>query len=205
MDAPVRDPHLDRGDRPTPMLDRPNPSHASRFAPADRPVCPLCLGPMWDNRATKRSPSAPDFKCRNRTCGGRLWPTRVDSIAATLERRQADGTLPIRGAAPRAETAPETATSPAAAPAVRPAVDSPADMARAHFRTRAALRACYATATDFVLSQIVPRYAAAGLTVSDQAVAQIVATLFAATCAQGALAGSVPRADAAHLAAGDDA
>ena len=204
MDAPVRDPHLDRGDRPTPTLDRPDRSHTSRFAPADRPVCPLCLGPMWDNRATKRSPSAPDFKCRNRTCGGRLWPTPIDSIAATLERRQADGTLPIRGAAPRVESAPATATAPTNEPAERPATNTPADMARAHFRTRAALRACYATATDFVLAQIVPRYTAAGLSVSDLAVAQIVATLFAATCAQGALAGSVPRADAAHLAAGDD-
>jgi hypothetical protein len=40
----------------------------------DNPACPKCSGRMWDNRATKRNPRAPDFKCRDRACDGVLWP-----------------------------------------------------------------------------------------------------------------------------------
>ena len=32
----------------------------------DDPACPVCAGKMWDDRASKRNPRAPDFKCRNR-------------------------------------------------------------------------------------------------------------------------------------------
>src|SRR5690242_2261857 len=38
------------------------------------PACPICGGRMWDNRASKRSARAPDFKCRNPQCDGRIWP-----------------------------------------------------------------------------------------------------------------------------------
>jgi uncharacterized protein with PIN domain len=31
--------------------------------------CPVCGGEMYDNRATKRSSKAPDFKCKNAECG----------------------------------------------------------------------------------------------------------------------------------------
>jgi hypothetical protein len=47
------------------------------------PVCPICSGPMWDDRASKRNPRAPDFKCRNKPkerggpgCEGVIWPAR---------------------------------------------------------------------------------------------------------------------------------
>jgi hypothetical protein len=47
------------------------------------PVCPICGGPMWDDRASKRNPRAPDFKCRNKPkerggpgCEGVIWPPR---------------------------------------------------------------------------------------------------------------------------------
>ena len=43
---------------------------------ADSPACPKCGGRMWDNRATKRNPKAPDFKCRDRTCDGVIWPPK---------------------------------------------------------------------------------------------------------------------------------
>jgi hypothetical protein len=39
-------------------------------------ACPKCQGPTWDNRATKKNPSAPDFKCRDRSCDGVIWPPR---------------------------------------------------------------------------------------------------------------------------------
>ena len=44
--------------------------------PSDAPACPKCGGKMWDNRATKRNPKAPDFKCRDRSCDGVIWPAR---------------------------------------------------------------------------------------------------------------------------------
>lgn len=40
------------------------------------PHCPKCGGKMWDNRVTKRNPKAPDFKCRDRSCDGVVWPPR---------------------------------------------------------------------------------------------------------------------------------
>jgi predicted lactoylglutathione lyase len=30
--------------------------------------CPNCGGAMWDNRANKRNPKAPDYKCKNQNC-----------------------------------------------------------------------------------------------------------------------------------------
>ena len=44
------------------------------------PVCPKCQGEMWDNRASKRNPRAPDFKCKTAGCEGVIWPPR-DPIA----------------------------------------------------------------------------------------------------------------------------
>lgn len=38
------------------------------------PTCPKCAGSMWDNRQDKRNPKAPDFKCKDRSCDGALWP-----------------------------------------------------------------------------------------------------------------------------------
>ncbi|HKG93619.1 MAG TPA: Rad52/Rad22 family DNA repair protein [Gemmatimonadaceae bacterium] len=41
------------------------------------PSCPKCDGRMWDNRSTKRNPKAPDFKCRDRSCDGVIWPPKA--------------------------------------------------------------------------------------------------------------------------------
>lgn len=56
---------------------------AMQSAPAKRPAlaldeetCPKCGGRMWDNRLTKRNPRAPDYKCRDRSCDGVIWPPR---------------------------------------------------------------------------------------------------------------------------------
>ena len=60
-----------RGDaRPTRMLS------VSIADSPDHPACPKCGGRMWDNRATKRNPRAPDFKCRDRSCDGVIWPAK---------------------------------------------------------------------------------------------------------------------------------
>jgi hypothetical protein len=42
------------------------------------PNCPKCGGRTWDNRATKRNPRAPDFKCRDRSCDGVIWPPKSE-------------------------------------------------------------------------------------------------------------------------------
>ncbi|HUQ18772.1 MAG TPA: Rad52/Rad22 family DNA repair protein [Gemmatimonadaceae bacterium] len=56
---------------------------AAAASPAKRPAlaldeetCPKCGGRMWDNRLTKRNPRAPDYKCRDRSCDGVIWPPR---------------------------------------------------------------------------------------------------------------------------------
>jgi hypothetical protein len=61
----------------------PAPASARAAAPAsslatdpDAVSCPKCGGRMWDNRLSKRNPKAPDFKCRDRSCDGVVWPPR---------------------------------------------------------------------------------------------------------------------------------
>ena len=48
--------------------------------------CPKCGGRMWDNRVTKRNPRAPDFKCRDRSCDGVIWPEKSGSETARTEK-----------------------------------------------------------------------------------------------------------------------
>ena len=59
------------------------PAAPAEQAAGAMPTCPICGGPMWDDRATKRNPRAPDFKCKNRPrerggpgCEGVIWPPR---------------------------------------------------------------------------------------------------------------------------------
>jgi hypothetical protein len=59
----------------------------------DEPTCPKCGGRMWDNRATKRNPRAPDFKCRDRSCDGVIWPPRPATATSTTPR--SNGSEPL--------------------------------------------------------------------------------------------------------------
>lgn len=47
------------------------------------PCCPLCGAGMYDNRASKRNPKAPDFKCMRYKagCQGVVWPVRAAAAA----------------------------------------------------------------------------------------------------------------------------
>ena len=79
----------------------------------DEPACPICGGRMWDDRASKRNPRAPDFKCRNKPkfqggpgCQGVIWPPREG------ERRPAGGSPP-RAAAPRGSASGSGSRAPA--------------------------------------------------------------------------------------------
>jgi len=60
-----------------------------RAADAETPSCPKCGGRMWDNRLSKRNPKAPDFKCRDRSCDGVVWPPRPAANGAAPERAAA--------------------------------------------------------------------------------------------------------------------
>ena len=74
------------------------------------PLCPICGGAMWDDRATKRNPRAPDFKCRNKPrerggpgCEGVIWPSRDGSPSPyppPVARRSASAAPPHVDEAP---------------------------------------------------------------------------------------------------------
>lgn len=55
----------------------------------DEPSCPKCGGRMWDNRLSKRNPKAPDFKCRNRSCDGVIWPPKAGQRTSSNGRGSA--------------------------------------------------------------------------------------------------------------------
>ena len=139
------------------------------------PACPKCGGRMWDNRATKRNPKAPDFKCRDRACDGVFWPGQHKAAVPILTPRA------HLNAAPSAPHEAPNGDNGAGEGSARPSdPDGPMPQRRA-------LRACYLDATDFVLSQVRPKYEDAGVPCTDATVAAIVATLFIATCrAEGA-------------------
>jgi hypothetical protein len=48
----------------------------------DEQSCPKCGGRVWDNRLTKRNPKAPDYKCRDRSCDGVIWPPKGEKADA---------------------------------------------------------------------------------------------------------------------------
>lgn len=63
---------------PPPAPQAPPPAPQPAAGSAGGPPCPKCGGQMWDNRASKRSAKAPDFKCKDkdRGCDGVIWPPR---------------------------------------------------------------------------------------------------------------------------------
>ena len=72
------------------------------------PDCPKCGGLMWDNRLTKRNPKAPDYKCRDRSCEGVIWPARPAGAAG-----KPDGATPAVATAPTAKRSSRRETAPA--------------------------------------------------------------------------------------------
>lgn len=65
-------------------LVEPSPAAVAALADADAVSCPKCGGRMWDNRLSKRNPKAPDFKCRDRSCDGVVWPPRDAKARAAV-------------------------------------------------------------------------------------------------------------------------
>jgi hypothetical protein len=61
--------------RPEPRL--PNETEADVQGYNEQgPACPKCGSDMWDNRLTKKNPKAPDYKCKDRSCDGVIWPEK---------------------------------------------------------------------------------------------------------------------------------
>ena len=100
------------GTKPAPNASRAQgPPSGPRVDADGMPLCPICGGPMWDDRASKRNPRAPDFKCRNKPrerggpgCEGVIWPARDGSPSPyppPVPRRSASPTLPPADGAPR--------------------------------------------------------------------------------------------------------
>ena len=59
------------------------------------PACPKCGGRMWDNRATKRNPKAPDFKCRDRSCDGVIWPPKPGRATTAGSKTESPAELDV--------------------------------------------------------------------------------------------------------------
>ena len=68
------------------------PAESVVLEAAGTPACPKCGGRMWDNRLSKRNPKAPDFKCRDRSCDGVIWPARPGAPASPQAAKPADAT-----------------------------------------------------------------------------------------------------------------
>ena len=128
------------------------PTNGTPLQGSPSPACPKCGGPMWDNRADKRSTRAPDFRCRDQECDGRIWPgqrrTRDTRLDAPVQPAGSADTVAI------------------------------GDIIRGKART--SLCRGYLAVTDFVLSSVRERYQAAGVTCTDSTLAAITATLFIA-------------------------
>lgn len=61
-------------------------SHTAGPLSSDEQSCPKCGGRVWDNRLTKRNPKAPDFKCRDRSCDGVIWPPKKEDQKPSQRR-----------------------------------------------------------------------------------------------------------------------
>jgi hypothetical protein len=69
--------------------------------------CPDCGGPMWDNRETKKKPTQPDFKCKNRACDKAVWLDKKGSKGAEPSDPLDSVSPPYQQGAPPAPASPE--------------------------------------------------------------------------------------------------
>lgn len=78
--------------RPLSTQQRPahqaQPQRQSTPVSGDVPNCPDCGGGMFDNRLTKRSEKAPDFKCKDKSCDKAIWLNSKSTQAAPAQAAQ---------------------------------------------------------------------------------------------------------------------
>ena len=156
----------------------PVPGRATPDAGSERvtgaPECPKCGGRMWDNRASKRNPRAPDFKCRDRRCEGVLWPGQHHTAVAIVTPRLARVDVV-------ADRTPAT-LSPGEVARGRASEDNDTQRQSDESTELGALRRCYLAVTEFVLLEVRPRYDGAGVACDAATIAAITATVFIAEC-----------------------
>ncbi len=73
---------------------------------SDEQSCPKCGGRMWDNRLTKRNPKAPDYKCRDRSCDGVIWPPKPAKAEKGDKPDKADKGEPVKALSEETEEIP---------------------------------------------------------------------------------------------------
>ena len=61
-------------------------TYVATTQPDGKPSCPQCGGGMWDNTrerdgSPKKNPRAPDYKCKDKECGGVIWPPKAPKRA----------------------------------------------------------------------------------------------------------------------------
>jgi hypothetical protein len=78
---------------------------------------------MWDNREGKRNPKAPDFKCKDRECGGVIWPSRGGTTALPAAPKAAAPSTPQPSERPPARDAASNRGAPAGSGDARIAAD----------------------------------------------------------------------------------
>lgn len=98
--------HAPRAQQSRPVSSTPTASPSARpvatpngSASNTEPACPVCRGKMWDNREGKKNPKAPDWKCRDKSCEGVVWPPKPGAAPVTVPDAQdeyaADDSLPF--------------------------------------------------------------------------------------------------------------
>lgn len=124
--------------------------------------CPKCQGPLWDNRLTKRNPKAPDYKCRDATCDGCIWPPK--------------------GARPAAAPAQQAKQAYTAGPAI-PAID--AEHPEQAWERLDKLFSVHDLCLDHAISVSAKKLDASDVGSSPESIAAIAATLFIAAKDKG--------------------
>lgn len=128
--------------------------------------CPVCGGQMYDNRATKKNPKQPDFKCKRykEGCEGVIWPPKFVKGATkpVSASNVPDKQLPPFLQNAEAEDAAELQGK------IGPVPEKPK------------LTKLYLDATEFVLDKVVPKFEEKEIGLSDTAVVAAIATIFIA-------------------------
>jgi len=73
---------------------------------SDEQSCPKCGGRMWDNRLTKRNPKAPDYKCRDRSCDGVIWPPKAGKAEKPDKSDKGEKAEPVKALSEETEEIP---------------------------------------------------------------------------------------------------
>ena len=73
---------------------------------SDEQSCPKCGGRMWDNRLTKHNPKAPDYKCRDRSCDGVIWPPKAAKSEKGDKADKSEKAEPVKALSEETEEIP---------------------------------------------------------------------------------------------------